>query len=76
MNIIAKKYNKSPAQVILRYFIQNNVVMIPKSVTPDRQKENFDLFSFSLDEDDVRRIKALDVGESARMMNLVRVDPK
>lgn len=73
---IAEKHKRSSAQIILRFFVQNNVVMIPKSVTPSRLKENFDLFSFSLDDDDIKAMRALDKGEAGRMMDPSRMNPK
>lgn len=50
--------------------------MIPKSVTPSRLKENFELFSFSLDDSDVKAIKALDKGEEGRLMDPAKMNPK
>lgn len=61
---IAQKHKKTPAQVILRYFLQNNVVTIPKSTSSNRQKENIDIYDFALDETDVNQLKALDKGEA------------
>ena len=57
---IAKKHNKSVAQVVLRWLIQRGVVVIPKSVNPDRIAQNFDVFDFSLSEDEMESIKELD----------------
>ncbi len=56
---IAEKYNKTPAQIILRWDIQHNVVTIPKSVHEDRIKENSEIFDFELDEEDINKIDAL-----------------
>ncbi|MDR3258355.1 MAG: aldo/keto reductase [Fusobacteriaceae bacterium] len=56
---IAKKYNKSVAQVILKWHLQNDLLPLPKSVTPSRIKENFELEGFSLDADDIAKIAAL-----------------
>lgn len=54
---LAEKYNKTPAQILLRYNIQNDVVVIPKSVHEDRIKENISVFDFSLTEDESFNIK-------------------
>ncbi len=55
-----KKYNKSVAQVILRWLIQRGVVAIPKSIRKERMKENFNIFDFELSAEDMEAIKALD----------------
>jgi 2,5-diketo-D-gluconate reductase A len=64
---IADKAGKSAAQVVLRWHIQRGSIVFPKSATPERMRENFDLFDFSLDSDDVDRIAALDRGEDGRI---------
>ena len=61
---IGKKYNKSIAQVILRWLIQRGVVAIPKSVRKERMKENFNIFDFKLSEEDMNEIKQLDTKAS------------
>jgi len=53
---IAKKYKKSPAQVLLRFQIERGVGVIPKSVSPDRIKQNMEVFDFKLSQDDLRVI--------------------
>jgi len=63
---IAEKVGKTPAQVVLRWHIQRGDIVFPKSVTPSRMKENFELFDFELEPDDVDEISALDQGEDGR----------
>ena len=57
---IGKKYNKSPAQVAIRWGVQKNLVMLPKSTTESRILENAQVFDFSLSDEDMASIKALD----------------
>ena len=57
---IGKKYNKTSAQVALRYLIQNDVVVIPKTVHKDRMIQNFDVFDFELSNEDMKEISKLD----------------
>ncbi|MFF7865686.1 aldo/keto reductase [Streptomyces qaidamensis] len=56
---IARKHDRTPAQVVLRWHLQLGNVVIPKSVTPSRIKENIDVFDFSLDDEDLAAISAL-----------------
>lgn len=61
---IGKQYGKSAAQVALRWNIQRGVIVIPKSVHEDRIKQNINVFDFALTQEDMEKIKALDVGHS------------
>ena len=64
---IAGKYDKTPAQVVLRWHIELGVVTIPRSANPRRIAENIDIFDFSLTEDEIAAISALDTGEEPRV---------
>lgn len=57
---IGRKHGRTPAQVIIRWHLDNGLIAIPKSVTPSRIAENFNVFSFRLDADDRSAIAALD----------------
>lgn len=57
---IADKHHKSPAQILIRWDLQNGYVTIPKSVHPEYIKANADVFDFALDEDDLAQLKAMD----------------
>jgi diketogulonate reductase-like aldo/keto reductase len=59
---LADKHGRTPAQVVLRWHVQLGNVVIPKSVTPARIRENLDVFGFELDEDDMAAIADLDRG--------------
>lgn len=81
---IAEKHSKSVAQVILRWLVQRDVVVIPKSVRRERLAENFDIFSFELSREEMEQIATLDTGESlflsyldpeiAKMLGNLRVE--
>lgn len=60
---LAAKYGKSPAQIVIRWHLDSGLVTIPKSVTPARIKENFDVFDFRLDKDELGEIAKLDCGK-------------
>jgi 2,5-diketo-D-gluconate reductase A len=63
---IAGSVGKTPAQVVLRWHIQRDSIVFPKSTTPSRIEENFELFDFALDDGDMEAITALDKGEEGR----------
>lgn len=65
---IANKHTKSPAQVCLRWGIQRNLVMLPKSVTPSRISENIQVFDFTLSDNDMAEIKS--VNKNSRVYGL------
>jgi len=56
---IAKAHDVTPAQVVLRWHLQHDIVVIPKSVNPDRIRTNFDVFGFGLTDEEMARIDAL-----------------
>jgi 2,5-diketo-D-gluconate reductase A len=57
---IGRKHRRTPAQIVLRWHLDNGLIAIPKSVTPARIHQNVDVFDFALDADDIARIDALD----------------
>ena len=61
---IAAKYGKTPTQVALRFTVQRGIVVIPKTTSKDRMKENLDLFDFSLDDGEIEKLKAIDEDKS------------
>ncbi len=61
---IGSKYGKSAAQIALKWNAQRGVSIIPKSVHSDRQKQNIDIFDFTLTDDEMKKIDALDMGHS------------
>ena len=60
---LAKKYKKTPAQILLRYQIENGVIVIPKSTHESRIKENIDIFDFSLTSEEIAELSTLDKNE-------------
>lgn len=63
---IASTVGKTAAQVVLRWHIQKGYVVFPKSITPERIAENFNIFDFSLNDEQMKTIDSLDKGESGR----------
>ena len=61
---IGAGYNKSAAQVALRYLIQRGIIVIPKSVRKERMEQNFNVFDFTLSDADMQAIRRLDLGHS------------
>ena len=67
---IAKKYNKSVAQICLRWILEHNALIIPKSSTPERIEDNFDIFDFQLNAEDIKTIDNLpQMGFSGELPN-------
>lgn len=64
LKAIGEKYGKSVAQTALRYLLQRGVILIPKSVRKERMQQNFDVFDFTLTDEDMQRIRQLDLGHS------------
>jgi 2,5-diketo-D-gluconate reductase A len=63
---IAERLGRTPAQVVLRWHIERGSIVFPKSTTPERIRENFELFDFELEPGDAERIESLDRGEAGR----------
>jgi 2,5-diketo-D-gluconate reductase A len=62
---VAERLGRTPAQVVLRWHVQQGLVVIPKSSDPQRMRENLDLFTFDLSADDLASLAALDEGPDA-----------
>ncbi|MBW5811758.1 2,5-didehydrogluconate reductase DkgA [Yersinia kristensenii] len=60
---LAQKYGKTPAQIVIRWHLDSGLIVIPKSVTPARIKENFEVFDFKLHKDELTAISKLDSGK-------------
>lgn len=71
MKEIAQKHQKAEGQVLLRHLIQKGIAIISKSATPERIRQNIDIFYFALDESDVKALDALDKGAEGRIFNFL-----
>lgn len=63
---LAQKYNKSEAQIILRWHLQNNTIAMPKTSNPRRIKENIDIFDFEIEKEDMGKIDSINKNERMR----------
>lgn len=66
---IAARYNKNAGQVILRYEVQDGIIVLPKSTHPERIKSNIDIFDFSLTDEEMDALRALDTGKGTHDPN-------
>lgn len=64
LQAIGQKHHKTTAQVILRWHYQKQLIAIPKTIHQERMQENIDIFDFALDQEDMSRIEAMDLGYS------------
>lgn len=64
---MAEKYDKTPAQIVLKHIVQKGIIAIPKSTNPKRIKDNIQLFSWELSIEDVVALNKLDMGCKARI---------
>ncbi|XP_050510178.1 1,5-anhydro-D-fructose reductase-like isoform X4 [Diabrotica virgifera virgifera] len=67
---IAEKHNRPTSHVLLRYLTQNDIVVIPKSVKPERVRQNFNFSDFTLDAEDLKALEGLDKEEKGRLFNM------
>ncbi|KAI4469208.1 aldo/keto reductase [Holotrichia oblita] len=63
---LAKKYNKTSGQILLRHLLEKNIIVIPKSSNPKRIEDNFKIFDFNLANDDIKKLNDLDRKEGGR----------
>lgn len=68
---IAEEKGKTPAQILLRFLMQLGIAVVPKSSSKERVYENFQALHFSLNKDEMNRLKSLDRGESGRIFDFL-----
>ncbi|XP_041969139.1 1,5-anhydro-D-fructose reductase-like [Aricia agestis] len=68
---ISKNHNKTTAQVLLRFLIQENIVVIPKSTSEARIKENSEIYDFEISKEEINELRKLDKGENGRIFNFL-----
>lgn len=76
MRMLAAKYSKTPAQILLRYVLERNIAVIPKSVHPSRIVENFQLFDFALSADDMRLLESVKYRQRLFVHNIMEGHPE
>ena len=69
---VAAKYKKTPAQIVLRYLLQLNIVIIPKTVNKARMIENFDIFNFKIKDEDMKILSKIDTGKGGSWPSTMR----
>ena len=66
---LAEKYNKSAGQIILRFEVQEGIIVLPKSTNPERMKSNLEIFDFVLTNEEMDKLRALDTGKGTHDPN-------
>uniref|UniRef100_A0A8D8U9F4 Alcohol dehydrogenase [NADP(+)] n=1 Tax=Cacopsylla melanoneura TaxID=428564 RepID=A0A8D8U9F4_9HEMI len=66
---IAEKHSRKPAQVLLKFIVQNDIAVIPKSTNPERLKQNINILDFQLSDEDMTELTALDQGKEGRILD-------
>lgn len=69
IKVLTKKYKKTPAQLLLHFLTQQDIIVIPKSSNPTRIQENLNIFDFDLEAEDMEKLQNLDRGEQGRIFN-------
>ncbi|XP_052122873.1 aldo-keto reductase family 1 member A1-B isoform X2 [Frankliniella occidentalis] len=67
---VAKKYNKTPGQILLKHIVDRGIVAIPKSLSKERLTQNINIFDFKLEAGDVKKLDALDNGKDGRIFDM------